>query len=277
VRDFLSRFPTSFYAADARMRLEMLGSAARELELRDRLTALEVERRKAELELASQKAAAEIADRSRVSAAEAAAKGQQIAAIEEARRKAEARIADLQKETQNLSDQANEAVHAHEAQLQKMAALNPELPIDVDEGKLVYAIETELRRLGCYSASIDSNWQNPGIRKAIGDFAARTRLAKVPESPTPELLEDLKARGGPVCAPACGPRERESNGRCIAKTCAASEVLNRDGECVPRAGQKPARSAAASAPRPHRAEPSAAPAHAGRGGCFTFNGRQFCE
>jgi len=39
VRNFLRRFPTSFYAADARMRLEMVGSAVRERELRDRLRA----------------------------------------------------------------------------------------------------------------------------------------------------------------------------------------------------------------------------------------------
>jgi hypothetical protein len=262
VRDFLSRFPASFYAADARMRLDMMDSAARERELRDRLTALEVERQKAELELANQKAAAALADRARVSAVEVA--------------KAEARLAELQKQMQNLTVQANDAAAAQEARRQQMAALNPEKPIDVDEGKLVYAIETELRRLGCYSASMDSNWQNPAIRKAIADFAIRTRLAKVPENPTPELLDDLKARGGPVCAPACGPRERENNGSCVAKTCAASEVLNRDGECVPRAERKSARSATASAPRPHRAEPSAAPARSGRGGCFNFNGRQFC-
>jgi hypothetical protein len=95
-----------------------------------------------------------------------------------------------------------------------VAAINPDAPPAVSQGQLVVAIKTELKRLGCYFAPIDSNWQAPALRKAIEDFAVRTHRAKVPDAPATELLEDLKARGGRVCAPDCGPRERESSGRC---------------------------------------------------------------
>ncbi len=101
----------------------------------------------------------------------------------------------------------------------------------------------------------------------------RTHRTKVPDAPATELLEELKARSGRVCAPECGPRERESNGRCVAKTCTGTEVPDRDGNCVP----KPARPAIAnSAPRPHRTESPPA-GRTGRANCFNFNGRQFCE
>src|SRR5262249_61112478 len=102
----------------------------------------------------------------------------------------------------------------------QLAALNP---AGLDEGPLVIAIKTELNRLGCYSDVIDSNWQSPALRKAIADFAARTHLAKVPAGPAPQLLNDLKARGGRICGPECGPREQESNGQCVAKTRAGSQ------------------------------------------------------
>ncbi|HSV24093.1 MAG TPA: hypothetical protein VLJ17_13830, partial [Xanthobacteraceae bacterium] len=60
------------------------------------------------------------------------------------------------------------------------------------------------------------------------------------------------------------------------KTCAATEVLDRDGNCVPRGEPKPARPTIAnSSPRPHRTE-APATGRSGRG-CFNFNGRQFCE
>jgi hypothetical protein len=132
-------------------------------------------------------------------------------------------------------------------------------------------------RLGCYFAPIDSNWQAPALRKALEDFAVRTHRTKAADAPATEFLEDLKAHSGRVCVPDCEPRERESNGRCIAKTCGGTEVLDHDGNCVPRGGPKPARPAVAnSAPRPHRTEPPAT-GRSGRGGCFSFNGRQFCE
>jgi uncharacterized caspase-like protein len=366
LRDFLARYPDSFYAADARVRLELVDREARaqqldrerterEKELRDRLAALEVERLQAEmnlraaaraaqdaagrlrqeqaererlaaeaaarqravaevteqlrsetarrsqlsaeatdrerelrallneLEQASRKASADFAQRARASAAETAVKDQQIAAMERARRDAEARVATLTQQAQTLTAEAGRKVDARspaepaagrEPQGQQQAALNPEKPAGMDEGQLVYAIKTELSRLGCYYEPIDSNWQTPALRKAITDFAARTHLAKVPDGPAPQLLEDLKARTGRICVPQCGPREQESNGRCVAKTCAGNDVLDRNGKCVPRSEPKPV---ANTAPRPRKEEPPAPARSPGRGGCFNFNGRQFCE
>jgi uncharacterized caspase-like protein len=369
VRDFLDRFPNSFYAADARLRLDMLEREARtrqldreradrERELRDRMAALEIERLQAEMSLraaeraaqdaterlreeqaererlaaevvarqravadltgqlreesqrrsrisaeatdrerelrvhladaeqASRKAAADLAARARASAEEASAKDQQIATIEQARRQAEARMATLTNQAQNLTAQAGDRIASppaapqprREPQRPQVAAVNPDAPPAVDRGQLVVAIKTELNRLGCYFAPIDANWQTPALRKAIENFATRTHRTKVPDAPATELLEDLKARAGRVCASDCGPRERESNGRCVAKTCPATEVLDRDGNCAPRGEPpKPARPAIAnSTPRAHRTEPSAT-GRPGRGGCFSFNGRQFCE
>jgi hypothetical protein len=375
LRDFLARFPGSFYTADARLRLDVLERGDREKELRDRLAALEVERlqaemnlraaaraaqdaterlrqeqqererlaaevaarqravadvteqlqneiarrgqvsaqatdrerelrvRLAELEQARQKAAGDLAERARASAAEAAAKDKQIAALEQAHREAEAQVTKLTEQGKILTEQALShggsqppapvALPALEAPRAptgnsggtgsagpQMANLNPEKPAGLHEKQLVSAIKAELNRLGCYSDAIDSNWQTPALRKAITDFAARTHLAKVPDSPAPQLLEDLKARSGRICGPDCGPREQESNGRCVAKTCTGTQVLDRNGNCVaPRpAEQKPVdqKPVASSGQRPHREEP-AAPRAPGRAGCFNFNGRQFCE
>jgi len=250
----------------------------RERELRARL---------AEAEQASRRATADLAARARVSAEQATAKDQQIAGIEQARREAEARVAALTKQAQTLTVQAGDRIASpaaappprREPQGPQVAAVNPDappvppVPPVVSPGQLVVAIKTELKRLGCYFAPIDSNWQAPALRTAIEDFAVRTHRPTTPDAPTTEFLEDLKARSGRVCVPDCGPRERESNGRCVAKTCTGTESLDRDGNCVP----KPARPAVAnSVPRPHRTEPPAT-GRSGRGGCFSFNGRQFCE
>jgi hypothetical protein len=158
-----------------------------------------------------------------------------------------------------------------------MAAVKPVAPPGLSQGELVFEIKTELNRLGCYFAPIDSNWQTPELRKAIKDFAARTHRTKPPDGPAPELLADLKARSGRVCVPNCGPREQERDGRCVAKTCAGTEALDSSGNCVPRSEAKPSRPAVANtAPRSQRTEPPAT-RHPGRSSCFNFNGRQFCE
>ena len=245
IRDFIDRFPNSFYAADARMRLDML-----DREVRAR---------------------------------------QQIETVEQARREAEARIAALTQQTQPPTAAAGNATASpaatppphREPQGPPVAAINPDQPPAINpamnEGQLVVAIKMELNRLGCYFAPVDSNWQAPALRKAIADFAARTRQAKLPDGPAPEFLEDLKARSGRVCAPDCGPRERESNGRCVAKTCAETELLDRGGNCVPRGQVKPGRPAVAGgAPQPHPTE-TLPTRRAGRGSCFNFNGRPYCE
>ena len=283
----MNRILLTFFSSE-RQRAEATEQLRDESARRSRISAEATDRerelrvRLAELELASQKAAADLAVRQRASAAEATAKDQQIASIELARRDAEARVAALKRQAQTLTQAGNGIATpapppGRELQGQQLAAVNPDKPPALNEGQLVFAIKTELNRLGCYFAPIDSNWQAPALRKAIADFATRTHRAKLPDAPAPELLEDLKARSGRICAPECGPRERESNGRCVAKTCAATEVLDRDGNCTPRGEPKPARPAVAnSAPRPHRIEPPAT-GRSGRGGCFNFNGRQFCE
>jgi uncharacterized caspase-like protein len=246
IRNFLDRFPSSFYAADARVRLDML-----DREARDR---------------------------------------QEIATIEQARREAEARIEALTRQTQTPTAAAGGNGTAspaatppprREPQRPQVAAINPDQPPPMNsamnEGQLVVAIKTELSRLGCYFAPVDSNWQAPALRKAIADFATRTHRAKLPDGPAPEFLEDLKAHSGLVCVPDCGPRERESNGRCVAKTCAETELLDRDGNCVPRGQVKQGRPAVAGgAPQPHPTETSPT-RRAGRGSCFNFNGRPYCE
>jgi hypothetical protein len=169
------------------------------------------------------------------------------------------------------------------APLPPVAAVNPDRPpaaepSGMDEAQRVVGIKTELRRLGCYVDPIDANWNTPALRKAITDFATRTHLAKIPNSPAQPFLDDLKSRSGQICAPACGPREQESDGRCVPKACAANEVLNRSGTCVARIETAPPDQRRPGAPSqgPHRRpDPAAPPANHGR--CFNFNGQQFCE
>ncbi len=315
VRDFLDRFPNSFYAADARLRLDVLERETRarqldrerterERELRDRLAAVEIERLQAEMNLRAAERAAqdaterlrqEQAERERL-AAEVMARQRSVAEATEQLREESARrsrisaeASDRERELRARLAEAEQASRRATADLAARARVSAEQATAKDQqiagieqarreaAARVAALTTQAQTLtvqaGDRIAPIDSNWQAPALRTAIEDFAVRTHRPKTPDAPTTEFLEDLKARSGRVCVPDCGPRERESNGRCVAKTCTGTEVLDRDGNCVP----KPARPAVAnSVPRPHRTEPPAT-GRSGRGGCFSFNGRQFCE
>ena len=320
IREFLDRYPTSFYAPDARARLELLEAAAREKTtaqgakaaqdvasansvrlnaeqaeteriaaearaqseaLASKLAAADAERQKLASELsqreaeqaarqkaasANEKVAQDAADRALKTESErAAALKAEIAELE--KQAAEAK-ADAAAEAQKAAD-AKKAATAADA---KVALASPGAVVapalTAEQAALVAPIQAELIRVGCYGAAGD--WMSAEMQRTIAKYARYAKLASPPEGPSSTLLEDLKRRRDRVCPAECSPREVESGGRCIAKTCGPNEYLSRNGACV----QRPP--AAPHVATVREAAPKAAPS-AGNGHCFNFNGNQYCE
>lgn len=129
-------------------------------------------------------------------------------------------------------------------------------------------VRAELRRIGCYSGG-DVDWSAPEMRDGVARYARYANLGSPPAAPTAALLEELKRHGAGFCPPQCSAREAVVDGRCVAKTCAAGELLDASGACVAKPASKsrvvPARAAAAPAKRSSATR------------CFVFNGSPFCE
>lgn len=113
-------------------------------------------------------------------------------------------------------------------------------PSNGPDKTLVLAIQRELDRHNCGPGAIDGDWGRRSER-ALSRFAGLTRLRLTSLDPTPQVLNELKARSKPVCPLQCGDGEELRNGRCVATSCGPGLVLSADGVC--REAAKPRASA----------------------------------
>ena len=225
--------------------------------------------------------AKKVADADRVERAKAdedARKARDAKAAEDARIAADKKAADA---TAKADAEARTKIAALPAQT---ATQEPTLSVSRQ-------LQTELRRLGCYDASIGDEW-SPAAKRALDDFSKRERMTLDSAVASTTALDIVRAKSGKVCALACGPRDEERGGQCVRKTCAKGKILDQDGDCVAKDVPHRAPKVAAPAPRPVRervvrskpqpvadAAPRAPRASSGGGGgrCFNFSGRSYCE
>lgn len=155
----------------------------------------------------------------------------------------------------------------------------PQPPIVANTPELVRAAKVELRRAGCFAGNVDNGDLTDDTRRAIERFVQLASLGAAPHDVTQSLIDQLKAKTGRVCPLVCPAREVERNGRCVLKTCRRGERLDEDGDCVAQAPRQVVHHRAPVerphvAPAPHR---TPTPQVTRQRGCFSFNGRQYCE
>lgn len=163
--------------------------------------------------------------------------------------------------------------------------LSPDAPalqqpvIAANTPELVRAAKVELRRAGCFAGSVDNGDLTPETRRALERFVQLASLGAAPHDVTQSLIDQLKAKTGRICPLVCPAREVERNGRCVLKTCRRGERLDEDGDCVAQAPRQVVHHRTPVerphvAPQPHRTPPAQVTRQRG---CFSFNGRQYCE
>jgi hypothetical protein len=108
--------------------------------------------------------------------------------------------------------------------------LRPPAEPPLESAALVGSIQGELKRLGCYSGTVDRNWEGASTKRALADFTKHASLP-TPREPDAAFLSTLKGRLAAVCPLACGPREVARNGVCVAKACPTGSKLDQ-GACV---------------------------------------------
>ena len=114
-------------------------------------------------------------------------------------------------------------------------------------------MQSELRRVGCYSGSADGDW----------DKASRTSLEKFNRYAGAKLdikiasldaLDVIKGKSARVCPLICRHGYRADGDACVKISCGEGKVLNEDNECVTRKERRtPSASRERDERRPHRA------------------------
>ncbi len=224
VRDFLDHFPNSFYAADARLRLDMLEREARaqqldreraerERELRDRMAALEIERLQAEMSLrAAERAAQDATERLRQEQAER----ERLAAEVIARQRAVAEVTEqLHEESARRSRISAEAT-GRERELRARLA-------ELEQASRKATGDLALRARTSVEETTAKDQQIATIEQARHEAEARVAaLTKQAQTLTAQI-------GSPVAAP---PSRSEPQGQQVA-------AVNLDAPRSTRTGRPP--------------------------------------
>ncbi len=278
---FLRTYPDGFYAELAKGQLKRV--AAEEVRAAAAEKARQAEQEKARLAAggarqAEAAAAAKAAEEARIAAEKAKQIEQERAAAAERARQAEqekARIA-AEKAKQVEQEKAAAAEKAA-AEKREVAALAP--PAEKTEqpvADLPRALQSELRRVGCHTGTVDGTWSTAS-QKALDLFNKHAGQKLEVKAASADALNAVKDKTGRICPLVCETGYRADGDRCVKITCRSGYRVSDEGACE-KIEARPA--AKRDEPKPRREQtervkPEAAPARpqasgqyvCGTGGC----------
>ncbi|ULJ76495.1 caspase family protein [Rhizobium gallicum] len=90
--------------------------------------------------------------------------------------------------------------------------------------ELVRSIQKELNRVGCGAGNEDGLWGD-GSRRALGQFARRSKVELAALEPSGDVLERLRTQKSRICPLVCAQNQQERNGRCAEIKAPAKRTL----------------------------------------------------
>jgi uncharacterized caspase-like protein len=245
---FLAQYPDGFYANLAKLQLAKIAAEETRIAATEKARLAEQERARLATEGAQQtqqtKAAvdAKAAEAARVTAEKAQqAVQQQAAAAEQKRTTVENAAADKDAaEKVGMDDGVADHAPASKPtaarpqdtkQDTKIVALPaPSAPAPPSPAELARSLQTELRRVGCFTGSVDGEWSKASRRSLeLFNKSAGTRLDV--KLASLDALDAIKARPARVCPLICEYGFKADGERCVKISCAAGSFLNDDNEC----------------------------------------------
>jgi chemotaxis protein histidine kinase CheA len=249
---FVERYPSGFFTALAKAQRDKLAAEAARIEATNKAkvaqeeqTRLAIEGAKA-AEQAKATEQARAAERARV-AAELAKQAQEAKVAEAERAKAAAIAKAAEKEAARIkaleeTKAAAEAKAAAEkkAKEEKLAALTPQAdksdqPTAID---LPRSLQSELRRVGCNTGSVDGNW-NTSAQKALDLFNKHAGMKLDVKLASVDALDSVKSKTGRICPLVCDHGFRADGERCTKITCRAGYEVGDDNTCEKIEVKKP--------------------------------------
>lgn len=148
------------------------------------------------------------------------------------------------------------------------AAAKPDQPLLSDIHRL---LQTELRRVGCNTGSVDGNW-NAAAQRSLDLFNKNAGMKLDVKVASVDALDAVKARPARVCPLICKQGFRVDGENCVKIVCDADMEIGAGNTCERIVTKKPF------AARERRRDPVIS-RRAGSSGskCFSFNGKSYCE
>jgi uncharacterized caspase-like protein len=190
--------------------------------------------------------------------------------VEEAKREA---VANAQLQVEKAKRDAQE-------QTAKVSALVPDRPSPssesgrsspMDPADIARLLQAHLKRVGCNPGASDGSWDD-GSTRALDRFNTNAQTKFDVRLASLDALDAVRSKTDRVCPLICAKGQRAEGDRCIQIGCGIGFLLNSSGSCEKRRETAPKARAARRELAPQlRSGPT------GRGKCFTFNGKTYCE
>lgn len=215
-----------------------------------------------------------------------------VAAAEQAKVAAQARAAEEAEKTRLAAEKKKQAVDAKLAAVEQLKAaeqqnrgaeearkLEGTRVAGVDPAKetvksdgpaqdIPRLLQSELKRVGCKTGDIDSEW-NASSRRALSSFNDKAGTKFDVKVASIDALDAVKAKPGRVCPLECERGSRANGDSCVKISCDDGYVLGSSGSCEKRPERKPA------VAQRERRPPAASGRRGGK--CFVYAGSSFCE
>lgn len=263
---FIHANPTGFYTDLAKAQRNKLAAEAARIAAADK--AREAAEERARLAAEGAKAAEQAKAAAHVKAAEDA----RLAAEKKKRIEDEklvvverAKAAEQQKLIAQQQRQAEEEAKKLEATKLATATSSDAKPSAPALQDIPRLLQSELKRVGCKTGVIDSEW-TASSRRALSLFNEKAGTKFDVKLASIDALDAVRAKTDRVCPLECDRGTRASGDSCVKITCDDGYVLGSNGACQKRPERKPA-----VAQRERKK-----PASGGRK-CFVYNGSSVCE
>ena len=228
---FLSQHPDGFYANLAKLQLDKI--------MTDEAHSAAVEKaRQAEEERV--RLAAQGAQKEAQAKAEADAKAAEQARLdaEKAKQLAQQNAADAERKRVEAAaalpaPQPAPAAPAPDKDV-NLASLNPApQPTEITK-----SVQSELRRVGCYSGRADGDWDQASQR-SLSQFNRNTGLKLDVKTANADTLDAIKQKPPRVCPLVCEHGFKADGDHCTKIVCAEGSFVNSDNQCEKRRGKQP--------------------------------------
>ncbi|MGY4178428.1 hypothetical protein ACVIHH_003719 [Bradyrhizobium sp. USDA 4518] len=236
---FIAQYPDSYYANLAKLQLAKIDAEEKRAAAVEKARQAEQEQARLVNQGAQQthlaKAASELkAAQEARAAAEAAKEAAQQQAIQAEQRRvaAEGATKNSTPMTPSAPDQPREPNANADT---KVAALpSPQAPVQsTAPTELAKSLQTELRRVGCFTGSADGEWDTAS-RRSLERFNQNAGTRFDAKAASADALDAIKLKTARVCPLICGSGLRRDGDRCVKISCAAGYFLNDDDECEKR-------------------------------------------
>jgi uncharacterized caspase-like protein len=247
---FLAQYPDGFYASLARIQLARIAAEETRVAATEKARLAEQERARLAAEGAQKaqqlkaEADARAAEQARLAAETAKQVAQQKVAEAEAKRTAaETLAADKLPENKTVSTDTAAGKPAgppaaDKAKETNVAALTAGPPPagPVQQADLVKSVQTELRRVGCFTGNADGEW-NAVSQRSLTLFNRRAGTKLDVKQASLDTLDAIKQKQSRVCPLTCEHGFEADGDHCSKIVCREGSFLNDDNECEKRGGK----------------------------------------